>query len=239
MCAYGRAVQHTEPVAALEIRPGLTPWDRSRLALLVVWALLLLLVLTLGQRETPLADLESAVAAGRVDSVLVLGQSGTGDGFSTQEVRWTDGLVRRTSRATVGAAPFEGVVDGPVRTEDLGVLLSRADPDLEVRRSPDGMGAPYGELLGWRVPGWLALTALVAFLVQLGLLVHGPQPWRATRWAWFWILTVPVVGVVLMLLLSGRTPGLPAPTAAGRRLTGGWAFLLSSTVTTLLSNGGP
>ena len=235
MSAYGRAVQHTE---ALELRQGLTPWDRSRLALLAVWSLLLLLVLSVGQRETPLADLEAAVAEGRVDSVVVLGQAGTADGFGTQEVRWTDGLVRRTTRATVRAAPYEGVVAGTVRSQDLGVLLSRADPDLEVRRSQQGPSALYGELLGWRVPTWLALAALVAFLAQLSLLMNGPQPWRATRWAWFWVMTVPVVGVVLVLLLSGRTPGLPAPAAAGRRLTGGWAFLLSSAAPSLLSGGG-
>ena len=235
MCAYGRAVQHTE---AVEVRPGLTPWDRSRLALLAVWSLLLLLVLAVGHRETPLADLEAAVAEGRVDSVVVLGQAGAADGFSTQEVRWTDGLVRRTTQATVGAAPSEGVMAGTARSEDLGVLLSRADPDVQVRRSQQGLSAPSGELLGWRVPTWLALTALVAFLSQLGLLINGPRPWRATRWAWFWISTVPVVGSVLMLLLSGRTPGLPGPAAAGRRLTGGWAFLLSSAAGNVLSGGG-
>ena len=162
MSAYGRAVQHVDPVAVEDLRPGLSAWDRYRLVLLAVSSLLLLLVVVLGQRETPLADLEAAVAEGRVDSVVVLGQAGTGDALSTQEVRWTDGLVRRTARATVGAVPSGGVVDGTVRSEDLGVLLSRADPGLEVRRSPQGMFAPYGELLGWRVPGWLALTALVA-----------------------------------------------------------------------------
>ena len=236
MCAYGRAV-HTEAVAAGELRPGLSAWDRSRLVLLAVWSLLLLLTVAVGQRETPVTELEAAVSAGRVDRVVVLGRAGTGDALSTQEVRWTDGLVRRTAQVTVGTASPGGFGDGTVRSEDLGVLLSRADPGLEVRRSPQGTFAPYGELLGWRVPGWVALTALVTYLVQLGVLVHGPQPWRATRWAWFWITTVPVVGTVLMLLLSGRTPGLPAPAAARRRCTGGWAFLLSSAVIGLLSGG--
>jgi hypothetical protein len=169
---------------------------------------------------------------------VVLGQAVPADGFSTQEVRWTDGLVRRATRVTVGAAPLAEVEGVTTRGEDLGVLLSRADPDLEVRRSQQGPAAPYGKLFGWQVPTWLALTALVAYLSQLGLLLNGPQTWRATRWAWFWIMTVPGAGPPLMLLLSGRTPGVPAAGGEGRRLTGGWAFLLSSVATAVLSGGG-
>ena len=213
-------------------------WDRYRLVLLATWSLLLLLIVAVGQRETRLADLEAAVAQGRVDSVLVLGQAVPADGFSTQEVRWTDGLVRRTTEVTVGAAPWQGSAGVPTREEDLGVLLSRADPDLEVRRSQQGQVAPYGELLGWQVPTWLALTAVVTYLSQLGFLINVPQTWRATRWAWFWVTTVPVVGTALMLLLSGRTPGLPAPATAGQRMTGGWAFFLSSASTAFLSGAG-
>lgn len=227
MCAYGRPVQHTEPVAAEQARPGLSVWDRCRLVLVATWLLLLLLIVAVGQRDTPLADLEGAVAEGRVDSVLVLGHA-TADGVSTQEVRWTDGRTRRTTRVSVGAAPSPDSGGVPVRSEDIGVLLSRADPDLDVQRSQHGPAAPYGALLGWQVPTWLALTALATYLSQLGFLITVPQTWRATRWAWFWITTVPVAGTALMLLLSGRTPGFPAPATAGRRLTGGWAFLLSS-----------
>jgi len=231
-------VQHTEPLAAAEVRLGLSAWDRYRLVLLATWLLLLLLVVAVGQRETRLADLEAAVDEGRVDSVVVLGQAVPADGFSTQEVRWTDGLVRRTTRVTVGAAPLAEVEGVTTRSEDLGAQLSRADPNLEVRRSQQGQAAPYGELFGWQVPTWLALTALVAYLSQLGFLLNGPQTWRATRWAWFWIMTVPGAGPLLMLLLSGRTPGVPAAGEAGRRLTGGWAFLLSGVATAVLSGGG-
>ena len=51
-------------------------------------------------------------------------------------------------------------------------------------------------------------------------------PERATRWAWFWLQWNPV-GVLAFLLLSGPVPGVPAPRPGARRLTGGWAFLLS------------
>ena len=120
------------------------------------------------------------------------------------------------------------------------MLLSRADPNLQVHRLEQAYDSSHGRLLGW--PTWVAMTACVTLLLQLGYLISGPETWRATRWAWFWVMTVPVVGTVLMLLLSGRTPGLPAPSTARPRLTGGWAFLLGSAATTLLSvattNGG-
>ena len=212
-------------------------WDRLRLSLFGVWLLLLLTTFAVGHRETPLHVLETAVADGRVDSVVVVGAAPSGQGWSTQVVRWQDGLVRRTTQASVGS-PADGVgvgVGQPARDEDLGVLLSRADPGLDVRRSEQGSGAPYGQLLGWQVPTWVALTGLVAVLVQLAYLVNVPTTWRATRWAWFWIMAVPLVGTALLLLLSGRTPGLPPPRAPERRLTGGWAFLFSSAATTFLS----
>lgn len=68
----------------------------------------------------------------------------------------------------------------------------------------------------------LVLGALGAFLV----LVLGPAPRLATRWAWFWLGSVPPLWLVFVLLepvpLWSRTP---AP-ARAQRLTGGWAFLI-------------
>ena len=235
-CAYGRAVHQSDTVAQEAVDHGLSGWDRYRLGLLAVWLLLVLTTVAVGQRETPLAALEAAVAEGRVDSVVVLGEQVPAEqGYGAQVVRWRDGLVRRTTEATVGATPLGGTTGVPARQEDLGVLLARVDPDLRVRRSDQAPASSYGVLLGWRVPTWLSLAAVTTFLLQLGCLVCVPRTWRATRWAWFWVTTVPVVGTALMLLLSGRTPGLPVPDAGRRRLTGGWAFLLSSAATTLLS----
>ena len=235
-CAYGRAVHQVQAVAPAELRIGVSAWDRFRLGLLAVWLLLIVAAVTVGQRETPLSTLEAAVADGHVDSVVVLGEAVPAErGFGTQEVRWRDGLVRRTAQATVGARPDGGVVGLPWRGRDLGVLLSRADPDLEVRRSQQAYLMMQGRLLGWQVPVWVALTATAAFLLQFVLLIGVPRTSRATRWAWFWLMSVPVVGTALFLLLSGRKPGLRAPRATRRRLTGGWAFLLSSAAGALMS----
>lgn len=219
-----------------KVRGVLGGWDRLRLGLLAVWLLVLLTAAVVGQRDTPLAALEAAVAQGRVASVEIVGDTPSQEqGYGLQTVRWRDGPIRRTAEALVGARPDVGAVDLPWRDGELGVLLSRADPGLEVRRAEDAHPSSHGELLGWRVPSWTALAAAAALLLQLGWLIGVPRTWRATRWAWFWIMTVPIVGTALMLLLSGPTPGLPAPRATAWRLTGGWAFVLSAVVAGVLS----
>lgn len=76
------------------------------------------------------------------------------------------------------------------------------------------------------VPAWLGATVLAVVLAVLLTVGHGPQPWRATRWAWFWLAFSPL-GQLGFLLLSGPTPGVSAPRRPQRGLTGGKGFLLS------------
>jgi hypothetical protein len=84
------------------------------------------------------------------------------------------------------------------------------------------------------VPNALGISAFLLFLAGFPLLMIGPHPWRATRWAWFWLL-LPPVGNVVFLLLSGPTPGVPRPRNPRRRLTGGWAFWLSLPLMSVLA----
>lgn len=75
-----------------------------------------------------------------------------------------------------------------------------------------------GLSLAWSLAGLAGLATLV-------LLVGGPQPRLATKWAWFWLLGVGPLGVAFLLLEPVPVwlrDALPART----RLTGGWAFLL-------------
>jgi hypothetical protein len=76
-------------------------------------------------------------------------------------------------------------------------------------------------------PGWLGLFYLVLLAATL-VLKGGPRPWRATRWAWAWlVLLVPPYGIAAYLVLGGPT-GLLRPRDPRRVwLTGGWAFLLA------------
>ncbi len=65
----------------------------------------------------------------------------------------------------------------------------------------------------------------LAPLVTLFVLIVGPQPRWATRWAWFWLFSAGPMMLVFVLLepipLWRRTPVPPR----ARRLTGWWALL--------------
>lgn len=201
-------------------------WDRWRHVLALAWLVVALSMVTLGEREASWSELRRLVAAGEVDAVRVTGElPGSARGYSVVELGWRDGLLgHRAEAVQVSGREKAPAVNGlPVLRSAPTTQLRALDPDLEVTQRAFRPGG--GELLGWRVPNALGLTTLVLGVLWLGLLVGGPQPWRATRWAWFW-LAFPPVGVLAHLLLSGPTPGLPTPGEPHRRLTGGWAFLI-------------
>lgn len=202
-------------------------WLRIRWALLAAAVVMLVVAVATGDRSGSLADLESDLAAGNVDTVTVVG-TGLADGstgYARQEVHWRDGLVERRAEVwhvTPGESPQ---TDGePVSRTEIGRTLADEHPGLTVLRR-EGPEA-HSELAGWRLTGWAAVGAFVLLGAALSLLINGPQPWRATRWAWFWLLWTPA-GFVAFLLLAGPLPLVPGPRRPGRRLTGGWAFLLS------------
>jgi hypothetical protein len=102
------------------------------------------------------------------------------------------------------------------------VLGERVDPGT----SAPGMRVAYGVA----VPGWVALLGLAAWFGSWLLIIGGPQPWRATRWAWAWLASIGApVGLLAFLLLGGPL-GVGRPRNPARRLTGGWAFLLALVV---------
>lgn len=208
-----------------------------RYALIVCWTLLIALTLAVGDRSTSWGRLQSDVAAGRVQSVRVVGALGPGEtGYTSVEVHWRRGLFGHETEVIQArprsAAPSDAAADDAVMSRDIGARLARLQPGLEVFRDP--LGSESGtSLWGWHVPTWLGLPAMLVFLAALWLVVNGPRPWRATRWAWFWLMASPV-GVLGFLVLSGPTPPLRAPSATGRTLTGGRALLLSILITWLV-----
>lgn len=94
----------------------------------------------------------------------------------------------------------------------------------------DGLHTPPQPEVGLTVH-WSGLASLVTLI----LLIAGPQPRWATKWAWFWLLGVGPMSVVF--LLAEPVPVWQAGPAYARpqRLTGGWAFLLSLVAGVLLS----
>lgn len=211
-------------------------WDRTRRALAVGWLLLAVTIVVVGERPVSLGQLEGELASGRVDTVRVAGGLPAGaQGFSTQEVRYREGGLARWLelwQVSPGVdAPGDSLGDGDrletVVTSDLGADLARRHPGVVVvREEPPGS---FGTVGSWRVPVWVSGSAIVWSLAVLCLLLAGPQPSRATRWAWFWLLSTPV-GALAFLVLAGPTPPLPTPREGARRLTGGWALLLALAV---------
>lgn len=208
-------------------------------ALLACWSVLLVCAVFLGEGASTLDRLEADVATGRVDAVRIEGGPPVRRGFAVVEVHWRSGVLAYTTQV-VEARPVEagrraGARDGVtgVVSGDLGDTLRRLQPGLRVERV-DYQSGPSTQVLGRELTGWVALVLIVVFLSTLVLLILGPEPWRATRWAWFWLLTSAVapLAAVAYLLLAGPTSLVRAPRQGSRRLTGGWAFLIASVVTT-------
>lgn len=206
-----------------------TAYDVWRWCLLLGNALLLVVAVLLGARPAPWSAVDQGVREGSITSVTVSGATGPGTS-DVQEVTWRDGLVQRRAEVLVRPPGTEGTSSLPVVSQDAGRALQVLAPGLDVRhdgRSTDSGVGFWGFQLPW--PDVLGISLLLGWACWLGVLVHGPAPWRATRWGWFWVSWVSWVpgGVVAFLLLAGPTPLLPAPRRVQRRLTGGWALLLS------------
>ena len=234
-----RAIESIEELAH-------TPWPaRARLTgwvLLACWLLVIPAGVLLGERSSSLAALRSAVANGDVEVIRVSGGMPLEEGargYAALEIHWRNGLFAHHAEVReaepLGAAPKNGNID-VVRAGVVDRLVA-SQPGLRVVREPDHSTTSFGgNVLGWQLPEWLAGAGLLLMLATLGLLISGPQPWRATRWAWFWILGIaPPLGVLVYLVFAGPTALSRPPRAGSARLTGGWAFLLALVVSSLLS----
>jgi hypothetical protein len=171
------------------------------------------LMVTTGARPATYGDLLSEVASSKVDEVQVLGPDTPEEG-DTVELRWSvwAGVLDQYAEVQVESDPRE--------------TLRGIDPDLRFTDGPRTTDHAF-MFMGWGVPWQVAILAMASWLAVLLLIVGGPEPWRATRWAWgwAWLLTGPL-GSVAYLLLAGPT-GFLRPQHGHRRLTGGWAFLLA------------
>jgi hypothetical protein len=198
----------------------------------VVAALLLggLLGAALGAaRHTDVTEFVADLSAGRVSDLVVTGgrtyTPGLDRGGSPdQVVRW------RTDGAGWRVADLNGVrVDGPG-------LPSMPASEADVRRLAATAGVPVAE----RMPGpaaTLVRVATVTSIVLVVLMIGGPQPRRATKWAWFWLLLVPggltqLAWIAVEAPWSRRANRRPEPPPHRRdvpdgRLTGGWSFLFA------------
>ncbi len=160
------------------------------------------------------------------------------EGDFPQQLQWREGIFQYRADAdyVIGvtnlAAARRSSGDRAVSKTELGARLSREHPGVRIVRRP----AQYDDfaVYGFHVPWPVGGLGIAAALGALVLLIEGPEPWWATRWAWFWLLPIPLA-LPAFLLLSGPIPLLPSPRRPDRRLTGGWAFLLSALLTSEFS----
>ncbi|MGH3411755.1 MAG: hypothetical protein ACRDPH_01575 [Marmoricola sp.] len=213
-------------------------WDRIRLTLILGWLVIAVALPLTGLRISSWQDVQSVVANGQVGVVHISGELPSGGrGRAVVQVEWRHGLLRH--RAEV--LQVVGHVRDPKREADVGdsvpvihqrpsAALLELQPGLRVTQ--DQVLSGGGALLGWQVPNLLGMIALFLALACLGLLISGPQPWRVTRWGWFWFyLLLAPIGSIAFLLLSGPVPHLPSPKNPRRRLGGGWSFLIALLLT--------
>lgn len=206
-------------------------------ALIAVQLALPVAALFLGARQETYVELRRAVASGEVSSVVVSG--GTTQPFRGRqqvEVRWREHGILHYAEAVEQHPLRRDRLNGLQVVSDVGEDLRGLDPGVQVDRRPHDdlvSGASIATLPHWRFPGWLGLAWLGSLLLTVGVVIGGPVPWRATRWAWFWIVGgLPLAGPLAYLLLGGAT-GCWAPRTR-RRLTGGIAFVLVVAVNTLV-----
>jgi hypothetical protein len=185
----------------------------------------------LGTHHASLDELREAIASGQVHEVRVAGTLPPGaSGFTTAYVRWSaDGFDRLTTVRQVsdltyrdGTGPdwVRGSIEADLRqAQGSGVL--RIVHDESVR--PTG-----GSMLGIDVPSWVAGGAVLVWVLTVLLLVAGPEPSRATRWGWFWLLLSALAPLATVVFLVAGEPAHPVPGAPGarRRLGGVRAFVL-------------
>jgi hypothetical protein len=206
---------------------------RDRVAgwvLLATWVALVVAAVVTGDRAGTFSHLEGLVAADEVAEVEVVGEPLSGNGYGIVQVRWREGWIVRQAAVTQASNERQAArarrTDGaPVIVGSVEDHLRRLDPDVALTRGE--RRSTTFEMGGFSAPGWIAFGYLGLLLATV-VLIGGPRPWRATRWAWAWlVLLVPPYGMGAYLLLGGPT-GLLRPRDPRRVwLTGGWAFLLA------------
>lgn len=217
-------------VVRRRIRRRPTAFDSVRWAMLALWIFVMAVAVTVGDRGSNFGELESALDTGDVNSVMVTpGLPSGAEGSLMQTVYWRSGLLNHYADVRMvtpdGDNSASSGDDAVVRSGyDIAAQIADEHPAVLITRSAERYS--YGQIYGFQVPTWLIWFALAGAVGTLMVLVSGPEPWRATRWAWFWLITT-VIGPPLFLILAGPTPPLRSPRETHRRLTGGWALLIA------------
>ena len=204
-------------------------WRLTGLAFAILWLVTVVGVVLAGEKGSDLGTLEAAIADGSVSRVEFVGVPEHEDwrGRTTVTLRWEGTVLTRFAEVTVdnrrgrgGSWEEDRIVGDPA------VHLRVIDPGLDVSYLELTRPAPM-QWHDWRGPGWTATLGLAAWLGTFLLMGSAPEPWRATRWGWGWLMLFGgPLGSVAYVLIGGPL-GLWRPADLTRRVTGGWGFLIA------------
>ncbi len=142
-------------------------------------------------------------------------------------MHWQRGLGQYAA-TVVEARPLRAAVNiDKEAVGDVETRLLRLRPDLTIRHEDFSPPSSSASLMGRPVYDGAAIALGGLWVSTLLLMIALPRPWRATQWAWFWLMWLPApLGQLAYLLLSGPVPGT-SPPRDGKRLTGGSGLLLA------------
>lgn len=224
---------------------GDDPWERAAVRatswlVILGWVALLGTSWVLAERPTSFRELEAAVAAGDVEQIRVAHAPSKLGGVVELHWRapWSSHVTELLAVDRPGSReplPAEGL--RPAAERDVVEALRRVRPDL-VFVPEEGWNGIETDLFGWRLPGWVGLALLLAWMATFVHLLFAPRPWVATRSGWGWLVVlVPAVGVPGYLLLGGPS-GLRVRSRTGKgaapRLTGGRGLVLALVLAAVL-----
>jgi hypothetical protein len=201
-------------------------WRLTGLAVAVVWLVTAVAFGVAGEKRSDLGTLVDGIRDGSVTEVRVVGLVHGAPVPRREHVilEWRGTVLARFAEVDVVRRPLANP-GGDTITGDPGEHLRSVDPSVQV--SYGGMDHLWSEWRGWRASEAVALLALASWAATLFLVASGPEPLRATRWAWGWfVLLGGPLGSLAYLLLGGALD-LRRPADPNRRLTGGWAFLIA------------
>jgi hypothetical protein len=202
-------------------------WRLTSLVFALLWVATAAAVGLAGEQRSDLGSLQAGIADGSVSRVEVLGLPGDAQpsGRTTATLEWQDGWFGRFAEVTVDSrrSASDSFAAGQI-VGDPATFLRANDPELEIGYR-DERGSDQ-EWRGWRAPAWAMWLGVATWFGTVLLAGNGPEPWRATKWAWTWLTLIGGPLGCLGFFLLGGPLGRGRPRDGSRRLTGGLAFLL-------------
>ena len=204
-------------------------WRLTGLAFAILWLVTAVAVVLAGERRADLDTLLADVGEGSVTRVEVVGlpRDPGWRGRAQVTLEWRGRVLERFAEVVVDTRRRPGSSEtGDRIVGDPATYLRSGAPQLTLDVTYSSRTG-FQEWREWRAPAWVAVMGLTAWFGTVLLAGAGPQSWRATPWAWIWlILFGGPLGAVAYLLLGGPL-GIWRPRDLQRRLTGGWAFLIA------------